>query len=60
MGSRDIRGHTIKVSTVDAPSVAGLVPEKDNIFRIPESKGKWVILPVGNDRVKVIYFFIKL
>ncbi|MDB4923989.1 MAG: lipid-binding protein [Mucilaginibacter sp.] len=45
-----------KVVTVDAPSVVGLVPEKDNIFRIHESKGKWVITPVGNDRVNVTYF----
>jgi len=45
-----------KVITVDAPSVAGMVPEKDGITRVKKSNGKWVLTPVGNDKVNVTYY----
>ena len=44
-----------RVVTVDGPAVPGFVPEKKGIVRLNESVGKWVITPVGNDKVSVIY-----
>lgn len=45
-----------KVITIDAPNVRGMVPQKENIERTTDSKGKWIITPDGNDRAKVIYY----
>jgi ribosome-associated toxin RatA of RatAB toxin-antitoxin module len=45
-----------KVITVEAPSVAGMVPEKDGVTRVKKSNGKWVLTPVGNDKVNVTYY----
>jgi hypothetical protein len=45
-----------KVITVDAPTVPGFVAEKEGLARIHESKGKWVITPLGSNQVKVVYF----
>ncbi|MDB5111344.1 MAG: hypothetical protein JWR67_2458, partial [Mucilaginibacter sp.] len=42
-----------KIVTVDAPNVAGLVPQKNGIYRTNNSKGKWLITPEGHDHVKV-------
>lgn len=44
-----------KVVTIDGPAVPGFVPEKKGIVRVNESVGKWLITPVGNDKVSVIY-----
>jgi len=44
-----------KVVTVDGPAVAGMVPIKDGIVRIANSKGKWIITPLQNNEVKVEY-----
>jgi hypothetical protein len=45
-----------KVITVDAPSVSGLVPEKEKISRIKKSIGKWVMTPVGNNQTNITYY----
>jgi len=45
-----------KIVTVDAPNVAGLVPQKNGIYRTNNSRGKWLITPEGHDHVKVVYF----
>jgi hypothetical protein len=45
-----------KIITVDAPSVNGLVPEKDGIVRIRKSNGKWVLKPLGTTQVNVTYY----
>jgi ribosome-associated toxin RatA of RatAB toxin-antitoxin module len=47
-----------KVVTFEAPSVKGMVPEKKGLFRINQSKGKWIITPVGNNQVKVVYLLV--
>jgi hypothetical protein len=44
-----------KVVTIDGPAVTGLVPVKDGVVRVNDSKGKWVITPVGPDEINVIY-----
>ena len=44
-----------KVITVEGPAVSGLVPLKQGIVRISDSKGKWVITPSGDNRIKVEY-----
>jgi len=44
-----------KVVTVDGPAVPGFVPEKKGIVRVNESVGKWVITPIGDNRVSVVY-----
>lgn len=44
-----------KVVTMNAPCVPDMVPVKDKIVRITNSKGKWVITPVGDDKVKILY-----
>jgi hypothetical protein len=45
-----------KVITVDAPSVTGLVAEKDGISRVKKSIGKWVLTPVGNNQTNITYY----
>lgn len=44
-----------KVVTVDGPAVAGMVPVKEGVTRIYESKGQWIITPINKDNVKVVY-----
>lgn len=44
-----------KVVTVDGPAVPGMVPVKDGVVRITESKGEWTITPLEKQRVKVVY-----
>jgi hypothetical protein len=44
-----------KVVTVDGPAVNGLVPFKDGIVRVTDSKGKWVITPISKNEIKVEY-----
>jgi hypothetical protein len=44
-----------KVVTIDGPAVEGLVPVKEGIVRVNESKGEWVITPIGADQIKVVY-----
>lgn len=44
-----------KVVTVDGPVVNGMVPEKDGIVRIKESKGEWAITPTAKNAVRVTY-----
>ncbi|HTH82493.1 MAG TPA: START domain-containing protein [Mucilaginibacter sp.] len=60
--NRDLVAHVTvsqnpetKVVTFEAPSVQGMVPAKEGLFRINHSKGKWVITPVGSNQVKVVY-----
>jgi hypothetical protein len=44
-----------KVITVDAPCIPDMVPRKAGVVRVADSKGKWVLTPVGKDKVKVLY-----
>jgi hypothetical protein len=44
-----------KVVTVNGPAVPGMVAEKDGVVRIKQSKGKWILTPIGKDEVKVEY-----
>jgi ribosome-associated toxin RatA of RatAB toxin-antitoxin module len=44
-----------KVVIVDGPSVSGQVPVKKGAVRINNSKGKWIITPISNNRVNVEY-----
>ncbi|PUZ20988.1 lipid-binding protein [Chitinophaga costaii] len=44
-----------KVVTVDGPAVGGMVPVKTGIVRIENSMGKWVITPLVNGYLSVIY-----
>ncbi len=44
-----------KVVVVEGPAVPGYMPEKKGLVRINNSIGKWVITPVGPDRVRVEY-----
>jgi ribosome-associated toxin RatA of RatAB toxin-antitoxin module len=60
--NRDYIAHIIisqnpktKVVTIDAPCLADMVPEKNNIVRIRHSVGKWTITPTGNSQIKVEY-----
>jgi hypothetical protein len=50
--TQDAQTHVV---TVDGPAVPGMVPVKEGIVRILQSKGKWVISPVAKDEVKVEY-----
>lgn len=61
--NRDFTAHVTatqnpdtKVITVDAPSVSGLVPNKDGITRLKKSIGKWVMTPVGNNQTSIAYY----
>jgi ribosome-associated toxin RatA of RatAB toxin-antitoxin module len=60
--NRDYIAHIIisqnpktKVVTIDAPCLADMVPEKNNIVRIRHSVGKWTITPTENNQIKVEY-----
>ncbi|QKJ28844.1 START domain-containing protein [Mucilaginibacter mali] len=60
--NRDFVAHLVvtqnpetKVVYVDGPVVPGMVPVKKGIVRIEHSTGKWVISPVGTNRVHVAY-----
>lgn len=44
-----------RIVTVDGPAVSGFVPEKKGIVRIDNSKGKWIIIPAGKDKVRISY-----
>jgi len=44
-----------KVVTIDGPSVPGFVPVKKGIIRVNDSKGKWIITPLGNNQIRVEY-----
>jgi len=46
-----------KVITVNAPSVADLVPDKEGLTRIKKSNGKWILAPDGNNKTRVTYYF---
>ncbi|MCF0069424.1 START domain-containing protein [Dyadobacter sp. CY261] len=35
------------VVTIDGPVVSGMVPVKKNVVRVSDSKGRWVLTPVG-------------
>ena len=60
--NRDFVAHLIvtqnpdtKVITIDGPAVAGFIPVKEGIVRIIDSKGKWIITPIGTNQIKVEY-----
>ena len=44
-----------RVVTVDALTIAGMVPVKSNIIRLNRSNGRWTIVPVDKNLVKVEY-----
>ena len=44
-----------KVITVDAPCIPDMVPRKPGVVRVADSKGKWVLTPVGKNKVHVLY-----
>jgi hypothetical protein len=44
-----------KVVTIHGPAVPGFVPVKDGLVRVQSSKGLWIITPLTNSRVKVVY-----
>ena len=43
------------VVTVNAPAVPGWVKVKKGIVRVSESKGLWIITPMGKDKISVSY-----
>lgn len=44
-----------KVVTIDGPVANGMVPLKKNVVRVEHSNGKWVLIPVGSNQVKIEY-----
>lgn len=44
-----------KVITINSPCVPGYVPVKEDLVRISQSVGKWVIMPAGKDQVNAEY-----
>lgn len=44
-----------KVVTIDGPAVQGYVPVKKGLVRIDNSIGKWIITPIGPNKVRVEY-----
>jgi hypothetical protein len=39
-------------------TVPGIFPEKSGVVRVPRSEGKWVVTPIGNNKLKVEYSFV--
>src|ERR1700744_3535066 len=50
--SEDMQTGTI---TIDGPAVAGWAPEKKGTGRLNNSIGKWIIMPLDNNQVRVEY-----
>lgn len=44
-----------KVVTIWGPTYPEYLPAKKDIVRVSQSEGKWVLTPVGKNRVKVEY-----
>jgi hypothetical protein len=44
-----------RIVTIEGPVVSGFVAQKQGVVRITDANGKWMITPIGNDRVKVEY-----
>lgn len=44
-----------RIVIIDAPCIPDLVPVKPGLVRIENSRGRWIISPLGNNRVKVVY-----
>jgi hypothetical protein len=44
-----------KVVTILGPVFPDYIPEKKDIVRVRHSEGKWIIMPVSKDRVRVEY-----
>ncbi len=44
-----------KVVEIDGPAVPGMMPEKKGVVRIDHSMGKWTIVPIDADHIKVKY-----
>jgi hypothetical protein len=44
-----------KVVTILGPVFPDYIPEKKDIVRVRHSEGKWIITPMGKDRVRVEY-----
>lgn len=44
-----------RIVTVDGPAINGLVADKKGIVRVNNSKGKWIITPLGKERVGISY-----
>lgn len=60
--NRDFVAHLIvkqdpetRVVNIDGPAVPGFVPVKKGIVRIDHSIGKWVITPIADHHVRVVY-----
>ena len=60
--NRDFVAHLIvsqnpvtKVIQIDGPSVPGMMPEKKGVVRINHSVGKWTIVPIDANHIKVEY-----
>jgi hypothetical protein len=44
-----------KIVEIDGPAVQGMVPQKKGIVRIDHSMGKWTIVPIDPNHIKVEY-----
>jgi len=47
--------HT-KIVTIDAPNTPDMVPRKEDVVRITQATGKWILVPAGEKLVKVEYY----
>ncbi len=61
LDNRDFVAHLVArrdpatgVVTVDGPVVSGMVPEKRNVVRVMDSKGRWVLTPLAG-KTKIEY-----
>ncbi|TWR31713.1 lipid-binding protein [Mucilaginibacter pallidiroseus] len=49
------QNNTTKVVTIDGPLGENIIPVKEGVVRITDSKSKWLIIPIDKDEVKVEY-----
>jgi hypothetical protein len=47
-----------RVMNFSIVTVTGIYPEKSGVVRVPRSDGKWVVTPIGNNKLKVEYSFV--
>jgi len=62
VSNRDFVAHLVvsqnpvtKTVEIDGPAVPGMVPEKKGVVRIDHSMGKWTIIPIDPDHIRVEY-----
>lgn len=53
--NQDTVTHVMNFTIITVP---GIFPEKSGVVRVPRSEGKWVVTPIGKNKLKIEYSFV--